>query len=78
MTLDDSIQGFRLRVLRKAQRSGNVSATCHARCSIAGGLGWSATGRTACIRSGVPPPPQWHERRNRIRRLVIQVSSEPC
>ena len=28
MTLDDSIQGFRLRVLRAAQRSGNVSATC--------------------------------------------------
>ena len=28
MTLDDSIQGFRLRVLREAQRSGNVSATC--------------------------------------------------
>ena len=27
MTLDDSIQGFRLRVLRAAQRSGNVSAT---------------------------------------------------
>ena len=26
MTLDDSIQG--LRVLRAAQRSGNVSATC--------------------------------------------------
>ena len=28
MTLDDSIQGFRLRVLREAQRCGNVSATC--------------------------------------------------
>ena len=28
MTLDDSIQGFRLRVLQAAQRSGNVSATC--------------------------------------------------
>ena len=28
MTLDDSIQGFRLRVLREAQRSGNVSAPC--------------------------------------------------
>ncbi len=28
MTLDDSIQVFRLRVLREAQRSGNVSATC--------------------------------------------------
>ena len=28
MTLDDSIQGFRLRVLGEAQRSGNVSATC--------------------------------------------------
>ena len=28
MTLDDSIQGFRLRVVREAQRSGNVSATC--------------------------------------------------
>jgi hypothetical protein len=28
MTLDDSIQGFRLRVLQEAQRSGNVSATC--------------------------------------------------
>ena len=37
MTLDDSIQGFRLRVLREAQRSGHVSATCRARCSIAGG-----------------------------------------
>ena len=28
MTLDDSIQGFRLRVLQATQRSGNVSATC--------------------------------------------------
>ena len=28
MTLDDSIQGFRLRVLGEATRSGNVSATC--------------------------------------------------
>ena len=28
MTLDDSIQGFRLRVLREAQWRGNVSATC--------------------------------------------------
>ena len=28
MTLDDSIQVFRLRVLREAQRSSNVSATC--------------------------------------------------
>ena len=55
MTLDDSIQGFRLRVLREAQRSGNVSATCRARCSIAVGPGWSATGRTACIQSGVRP-----------------------
>jgi hypothetical protein len=27
MTLDDSTQGFRLRVLQEAQRSGNVSAT---------------------------------------------------
>jgi len=28
MTLEDSIQGFRLRVLREATRCGNVSATC--------------------------------------------------
>jgi transposase-like protein len=28
MTLNDSIQAFRLRVLAEAQRSGNVSATC--------------------------------------------------
>jgi transcriptional regulator of acetoin/glycerol metabolism len=28
MTLVDSIQAFRLRVLSEAQRSGNVSATC--------------------------------------------------
>lgn len=28
MTLNDSIQGFRLRVLQEAERSGNVSATC--------------------------------------------------
>ena len=28
MTLDDSRQGFRLRILREAERSGNVSATC--------------------------------------------------
>ena len=28
MTLEESIQGFRLRVLREAERSGNVSATC--------------------------------------------------
>ena len=44
MTLDDSIQGFRLRVLRAAHRSGNVSATCRrydvsGRCAIGGGLG---------------------------------------
>ena len=28
MTLEDSIQGFRLRVLQEAHRVGNVSATC--------------------------------------------------
>ena len=28
MTLEESIQGFRLRVLQEAARSGNVSATC--------------------------------------------------
>ncbi len=28
MTLEDSIQGFRLRVLTDATRSGNVTATC--------------------------------------------------
>ena len=28
MTLEDSIQTFRLRVLREAVRSGNISATC--------------------------------------------------
>ncbi len=28
MTLEESIQGFRLRVLADAARSGNVSATC--------------------------------------------------
>ena len=28
MTLDESIQGFRLRVLTDATRSGNVTATC--------------------------------------------------
>ena len=61
MTLDDSIQGFRLRVLREAQWRGNVSAsgvacvdamTCLARCSIAGALGWCGMDLTGCIRSG--------------------------
>ena len=28
MTLEESIQGFRSRVLREAARTGNVSATC--------------------------------------------------
>ncbi len=39
MTLDGSIQRFRLRVLQVAQRSGNVSATCLGRCAIGGRLG---------------------------------------
>ena len=56
MTLDDSIQGLRLRVLQAATRSGNVSATCRhtafpARSSIACGLGTSSQARTASIRS---------------------------
>ncbi len=66
MTLDDSIQVFRLRVLREAQRSGNVSATCRrydvsrtvfyrwrARLARYGPSGVHPTRRTA--RPGRPP-----------------------
>ena len=35
MTLGDSIQGFRLRVLREAQRCGNVSGRwCMNKCEV--------------------------------------------
>ena len=44
MTLDDSIQGFRLRRV--------AAMTCLARCFIAGALGWHGTDLTGCIRRG--------------------------
>ncbi len=66
MTLDDSIQAYRLRILQEAQRVGNVSATCRrygvtrtvfyrwrARLDRYGPVGLHPTRRTA--RRGRPP-----------------------
>ena len=48
MTLDDSIQGFQLRVLREAQRSGNVSGrVAHGVLSLSGPAGALRAGRRA-------------------------------
>ena len=60
MTLEDSIHSQRLRVLRDAERLGNVSEACRrhgsrAPCSIGCGSGWSGTGRMACIRNAGRP-----------------------
>jgi len=61
VTLEDSIHSHRLRVLREAERSGNVSETCRqygmSRTEFAGcGGAWNSTAPTACIPSGTRLP----------------------
>ena len=56
MTLEDSIHSQRLRVLRDAERLGNVSEACRRHgmsrtCSIDCGGAWNSTARTGCIPS---------------------------
>ena len=60
MTLEDSIHSQRLRVLRDAERLGNVSEACRrhglSRTLFIGcGSASSSTDRTACIRSAARP-----------------------
>ena len=56
MTLEDSIHSQRLRVLRAAERLGNVSEACRrhgmSRTLFYRLRGWSSTGPMACIRNG--------------------------
>jgi hypothetical protein len=56
MTLEDSIHRQRLRVLRDAERLGNVrrpagAMGCRGRCSIGCVVAWRRTDRTAFTRS---------------------------
>ena len=56
MTLEDSIHSQRLRVLRDAERLGNVSEACRrhgmSRTLFIGCVaGWSSMGPTGCIRN---------------------------
>ncbi len=73
MTLEEKVHGLRLHVIRRAAHLGNVSQACREAgisraCSIAGVSGWSATGRTACIRAdirrGRAGPCSWRRRPN--------------
>jgi hypothetical protein len=63
MTLDESILGMRLRVMRRAHELGNVSAACteagisRTLFSTDGGSASSAMGRTGCIRATGRPVP---------------------
>ena len=62
MTLEDSIQGFRLRVLTDATRSGNVTAMC-ARCGVS--RTWFSRVRARLERYG---PDELHPKRRQARR----------
>ena len=73
MTLEEKVHGLRLHVIQRAEQLGNVSQPAgrpgsRGPCSIAGASGWSATGRTACIRAATGAEPagrcSWRRRPN--------------